>query len=163
MLGAEGQGFTIAMNTLDAGRIGIAAQALGIGQAALEAALDYAKQRETFGKPIIENQAIQWKLADMHCQLDGARMLTRRAAYFKDAGLGRAVGRLASQAKLSASEAGMNAAIEAVQILGGNGYSKEYPVERYMRDAKICEIYEGTSEIQRLVIANWLKREGALS
>lgn len=159
MLGEEGQGFKIAMSTLDGGRIGIAAQALGIGQAALAHALDYAKERETFGKPIIDNQAIQWKLADMHCQLDAARLLTHRAAYFKDTGA--RMSRLASQAKLMASEAAMNATIEAVQILGGNGYSKEYPVERYMRDAKITEIYEGTSEIQRLVIASWLKKEGA--
>jgi acyl-CoA dehydrogenase len=163
MLGAEGKGFTIAMDTLDGGRIGIAAQAVGIGQAALEAALDYAKERQAFGKPIIDNQAIQWKLADMHTRLDAARLLIRRAAFHKDNGLGRGVGRLASQAKVFASEAAVDAAIEAVQIFGANGYSQEYPVERFMRDAKITEIYEGTSEIQRLVIASWLKKDGAES
>lgn len=159
MLGKEGEGFKIAMSTLDTGRIGIAAQAVGIGQAALECALAYAKTRHTFGKPIAENQAIQWKLADMHCRLDAARLLVRRAADLKDRG--QRVSRLASQAKLFASEAAMDAALEAVQILGGVGYSKEYPAERFMRDAKITEIYEGTSEIQRLVIASWLVKEGA--
>jgi len=161
LLGEEGQGFKIAMHTLDAGRIGIAAQALGIGQAALDAALQYAKERETFGKPIIKNQAIQWKLADMHAALEGARLLTWRAAYYKDKDIGRRLGRLSSMAKLTASEAAMDATIEAVQIFGGNGYSKEYPVERFMRDAKITEIYEGTSEIQRMVVAGALEKEGA--
>ncbi len=161
-LGAEGEGFKIAMATLDGGRIGIAAQALGIGQAALEAALEYAKGRTAFGKPILDNQAIQWKLADMHTRLDAARLLVRRAAWAKDQG-SPGVGRVASQAKLFASEAAMDASLEAVQILGGVGYCKDYPVERFMRDAKITEIYEGTSEIQRLVIANWLKKEGAES
>lgn len=160
-LGDEGQGFTIAMHTLDGGRIGIAAQALGIGQAALDAAVAYAEERQTFGQPIASYQAIQWKLADMHCRLEGARMLTRRAAFWKDKGIGRKLGRYSSMAKLTASEAAMDACIEAVQIFGGNGYSKEYPVERFMRDAKITEIYEGTSEIQRLVIAGALRKEGA--
>ena len=154
VLGEVGQGFKVAMSTLDGGRIGIAAQALGIARAALEDALDYSRQRKTFGKPICEHQAIQWKLADMATELDAARLLTWRAAYQKDAG--QAYGKAAAMAKLYASDVANRAAREAIQIFGGNGYVTEFPVERHFRDAKITEIYEGTSEIQRLVIANHL-------
>jgi butyryl-CoA dehydrogenase len=154
LLGEEGQGFKIAMSTLDGGRIGIAAQALGIARAAFEDALDYSRQRKTFGVPICEHQAIQWKLADMATDLDAARMLIWRAASLKDRG--QPYGKAASMAKLFASDAANRAAREAIQIFGGNGYVTEFPVERHFRDAKITEIYEGTSEIQRLVIANHL-------
>ena len=150
-LGEVGQGFKVAMSTLDGGRIGIAAQALGISAAAYEAALAYSQQREQFGKPICKFQAIQWKIADMAMRLDAARLLTLRAAWVKDQG-----GRYSSEsamAKLYASETSHFITNEAVQIFGGNGYSKEYPVERYFRDAKITEIYEGTSEAQRMVIS----------
>ena len=140
------------MKTLDGGRIGISAQAVGIGRAALEASLKYAGERRAFGAPIAGYQAIQWKLADMAVEIDAARLLTLRAAALKDAG--KPHGQQSSMAKLFASEAAMKAAIEAVQIHGGYGYTKEFKVERYFRDAKITEIYEGTSEIQRLVIAN---------
>ena len=150
-LGEEGEGFRIAMRTLDGGRIGIAAQAVGIARAALEQALEYARQRKAFGAPIASYQAIQIKLADMAMEIDAARLLTLRAASLKDAGLPHT--REASMAKLFAAEAAMKAANEAVQIHGGYGYTKEFKVERYFRDAKITEIYEGTSEIQRLVIA----------
>jgi len=156
LLGAEGQGFSIAMNTLDGGRIGIAAQALGIGQAALDEALSYSSSREAFGGPIANLQAIQWKLADMATELDAARLLTHRAAWARDH-LER-YSRQASMAKLFASEACMRAAHAAVQIHGGYGYISEYTVERLFRDARITEIYEGTSEIQRLVIAKDLLR-----
>jgi butyryl-CoA dehydrogenase len=157
LLGEAGQGFKVAMSTLDGGRIGIAAQALGIARACLEDSLDYAGQRKTFGKPIAQHQAIQWKLADMATELDAARLLTLRAAGLKDKG-GR-YSMEASMAKLFASDVANRAAREAVQVFGGNGYVTDYPVERHFRDAKITEIYEGTSEIQRLVIANWLLRE----
>ena len=158
MLGEVGKGFTIAMSTLDGGRIGIAAQALGIARAALEDSLAYAKQRKTFGKAIIEHQAIQFKLADMATELDAARLLTLRAAFLKDQK--QPYGKEAAMAKLYASDVANRAAREAVQIFGGNGYVTEYPVERHFRDAKITEIYEGTSEIQRLVIANYLAKSG---
>jgi len=150
-LGEVGQGFKVAMSTLDGGRIGIAAQALGISAAAYEASLAYAKQREQFGQPICNFQAIQWKLADMATRLDAARLLAYRAADLKDKGA--RYGEEAAMAKLFASEASHMITNEAVQIFGGNGYSKEYPVERHFRDAKITEIYEGTSEAQRMVIA----------
>ncbi len=151
LLGKVGDGFRIAMSTLDGGRIGIASQALGISAAAYEAALEYSKQREQFGRPISAFQAIQWKIADMATRLDAARLLTCRAAHAKDQG-GR-YSEEAAMAKLFASEASHFITNEAVQIFGGNGYSKEYPVERHFRDAKITEIYEGTSEAQRMVIA----------
>jgi butyryl-CoA dehydrogenase len=153
-LGEEGQGFKIAMNTLDGGRIGIAAQAVGIARAALEDATRYARERKAFGKSIGEFQAIQFMLADMATEIDAARLLTHRAAWAKDGG-GR-YSTEAAQAKLFASEAAMRAAVKGVQIFGGYGYMNEYPMERYFRDAKITEIYEGTSEIQRLVIASSL-------
>ncbi|HPF34192.1 MAG TPA: acyl-CoA dehydrogenase [Candidatus Krumholzibacteria bacterium] len=150
-LGADGAGFKIAMSTLDGGRIGIASQALGIAKAALEAATAYAKQREQFGKPIGAFQAIQWKIAEMAMRYDAARLLTLRAANLKDRG--EKYGEQAAMAKLFASEASNYIAEEAVQIFGGNGYSKEFPVERHFRDARITSIYEGTSEAQRMVIA----------
>jgi butyryl-CoA dehydrogenase len=160
LVGKEGEGFTIAMDTLDGGRIGIAAQALGIGRAALEEALAYGASRVAFGKPITEFQAIQWKLADMATELEAARLLAWRAAWARDH-LPRCSFE-ASLAKLFASEACMRAAREALQIHGGYGYINEYTVERLFRDAKITEIYEGTSEIQRLVIAKEiLKGAGA--
>jgi alkylation response protein AidB-like acyl-CoA dehydrogenase len=154
-LGEEGQGFKIALAVLDAGRIGIAAQAVGIAEAAYEAARDYAKEREQFGQPIASFQAIQWMLADMKTRLEAARLLTYQAAMAKSEAK-KTGGRFtlqAAMAKLYASETAMWVATKAVQIYGGNGYSKEYPVERHFRDAKITEIYEGTSEIQRMVIA----------
>ncbi|HEX9427923.1 MAG TPA: acyl-CoA dehydrogenase [Candidatus Polarisedimenticolia bacterium] len=159
-LGNEGDGFKIAMATLDGGRIGIAAQALGIGRAALDESIGYSLSREAFGRPIADLQAIQWKLADMATELDAARLLTWRAAWARDHR--ERYGPEASMAKLFASEACMRAAREAVQIHGGYGYINEYTVERLFRDAKITEIYEGTSEIQRLVIAKEiLKGAGA--
>jgi alkylation response protein AidB-like acyl-CoA dehydrogenase len=151
MLHAEGKGFEVAMATLDGGRIGIAAQALGIAQAAYEAARAYALERKQFGKRIAEFQAIQWKLADMATELDAARMLVYRAAWLKQQG--RPHTEEGAKAKLFASEMARRQTAEAIQIFGGYGYTKEFPVERYYRDAKITEIYEGTSEIQRLVIA----------
>jgi len=158
-LGAEGEGFKIAMATLDGGRIGIASQALGIGQASLDEALAYSRSREAFGKPIADLQAIQWKLADMAVEIEAARLLTYRAAWTRDT-KGRCSVE-ASMAKLFASEACMRAARQAVQIHGGYGYISEYTVERLFRDAKITEIYEGTSEIQRLVIAKELLKGAA--
>ncbi|MFH1844999.1 MAG: acyl-CoA dehydrogenase [bacterium] len=152
LLGDEGAGFRVAMSTLDGGRIGIAAQALGISQAAYEAAVDYAKQREQFGRPLAKFQAIQWKIAEMALRIDAARLLTHRAAWMKDQGV--RYSEQSAMAKLAASETSHFVTNEAVQIFGGNGYSKEYPVERYFRDAKITEIYEGTSEAQRLVISS---------
>jgi len=154
-LGTEGQGFRIALAILDAGRIGIAAQAVGIAEAAFEAARNYAREREQFGQPIGNFQAIQWMLADMKTRLEAARLLAYQAALAKDEAM-KSGGRYsmeASMAKLYASEAAMWVTTKAIQIFGGNGYSKEYPVERHFRDAKITEIYEGTSEIQRMVIA----------
>jgi alkylation response protein AidB-like acyl-CoA dehydrogenase len=154
-LGEEGAGFRIALAILDAGRIGIAAQAVGIAEAAYEAARDYAKEREQFGQPIANFQAIQWMLADMKVRLEASRLLAYQAALAKTAaqqGGGRYTLE-ASMAKLHASEMAMWVTTKAIQVFGGNGYSKEYPVERHFRDAKITEIYEGTSEMQRLVIA----------
>jgi butyryl-CoA dehydrogenase len=156
-LGPEGDGFKIAMRALDGGRIGIAAQALGIARAAFEDATRYARERKTFGQPIAEHQAIQFKLADMCTEIDAARMLLWRAAVKKDAG--GAYSTEASMAKLFASEVANRAAKEGVQIFGGYGYLRDFPAERHFRDAKITEIYEGTSEIQRLVIASALLKE----
>ena len=151
MLGEEGHGFKIAMGVLDAGRIGIASQAIGIARAAYEATLAYVRERKAFGQPIGAFQMTQAKIADMKCKLEASMLLTLRAAWLK--GQGRRFTTEAAIAKLTASEAAMWIAHQAVQIHGGMGYSKEMPLERYFRDAKITEIYEGTSEIQRLVIA----------
>jgi butyryl-CoA dehydrogenase len=155
-LGEEGQGFKIAMTILNAGRIGIAAQAVGIAQGAYEAALGYTKIREQFGKPIHEFQAVGFTLADMATRIKAARLLTYEAAWRKDQGLDYV--KDASMAKVFASETAMWVATKAIQLHGSNGYSKEYPVERFFRDAKITEIYEGTSEIQRLVISREITR-----
>ena len=152
----EGHGFRVAMQTLDGGRIGVAAQAIGIAQAALDSAVRYARERIQFGKPIAEFQAIQWMIADTKAQIEGARLLTLRAAWLRDRGV--AHGPEAAMAKLLASAAAREAADRAVQIHGGYGYTKEFDVERYYRDAKVTELYEGTSEIQRIVIANSLLR-----
>lgn len=152
-LGPEGAGFRIAMSQLDAGRIGIAAQAVGIARAAYEAALAWVRERQAFGAPIGTFQMVQAKIADMKCRLDAARLLTLRAAWLKDQDDQAALTTAASVAKLTASETAMFCAHGAVQLHGGMGYSEDLPVERYFRDAKITEIYEGTSEIQRLVIA----------
>ncbi len=151
VLGTPGEGFKIAMSVLDAGRIGIASQAIGLARAAYEATLEYVKERKAFGSPIGAFQMTQAKIADMKCKLDAALLLTLRAAWLK--GQGQRFTTEASVAKLTASEAAMWITHQAVQIHGGMGYSKEMPLERYFRDAKITEIYEGTSEIQRLVIA----------
>src|ERR1051325_7008050 len=151
LLGKEGDGFKVAMMTLDGGRIGIAAQALGIAQACLEESVDYAKQREQFGKPIAEFQAIQFKLADMAMRIQASRLLTYQAAALKDAG--KKYGPAAAMAKCYAGDTAMWAATEAVQIHGGNGYTTDYAAERHFRDAKITQIYEGTNEIQRVVVA----------
>jgi len=157
LLGEVGQGGRIALSTLDGGRIGIAAQAIGIARAALEESLSYAHARSQFGHPIDQFQAIQWMLADMVTRIEAARLLTYRAAYFRQHGA--RCTREASMAKLMASETAMWAAHKAVQIHGGYGYIQDYPVERYFRDAKITEIYEGTSEIQRLIIARHILPE----
>jgi alkylation response protein AidB-like acyl-CoA dehydrogenase len=151
LLGEEGRGFPIALGALDGGRIGIAAQAVGIAQAAYEVARDYAREREQFGRPIAEFQAIQWKLADMTTEIDAARLLVWRAAWLRDRG--EPHGEAGAKAKLYASSVARRQTAEAIQVLGGYGYTTEFPVERYYRDAKITEIYEGTSEIQRIVIA----------
>lgn len=153
-LGAEGEGFKIAMSTLDGGRNGIAAQALGIAQGALDASVDYAKEREQFGKPIAHNQGISFKLADMATDIEAARLLTYQAAWLE--ANGRPYGKASAMSKLFAGDAAMRITVEAVQVFGGYGYTKDYPVERYMRDAKITQIYEGTNEIQRLVIGRML-------
>lgn len=153
-IGDEGFGFKFAMMTLEGGRIGIAAQALGIAQGSLDVALKYSKERKAFGKPISELQAIQFKLADMATEIEAARMLTYQAAVLKDEG--KPFGKQAAMAKLYASKTAVKAALEAIQIHGGYGYVREYNVERYLRDAKITEIYEGTSEIQRVVISREL-------
>lgn len=150
-LGEEEGGFKIAMANLDVGRIGIAAQSLGIAEASLEAAVDYAKEREQFGKPIAANQGIGFKLADMATATEAACLLVYRAAWLRTEG--KPCGKEASMAKLFASQAAVDNSIEAVQVFGGYGYTKDYPVERYFRDAKVCQIYEGTSEIQKVVIA----------
>ena len=150
-LGQEGQGFKIAMTTLDGGRIGIAAQALGIAQGALDETVNYVKARKQFGKPIAAFQNTQFKIADMSCAIESARLLVYRAAWLKDQGLPYATE--AAMAKLVASETAMQVTTQAVQLFGGYGYTREYPVERMMRDAKITEIYEGTSEVQRMVVS----------
>jgi len=157
LLGKEGEGFKIALSTLDGGRIGIAAQAVGIAQAALDESIEYSKQRQQFGRTISKFQAIQWMIADMATRIEAARYLVYNAAYAKDHQSGR-FSKEAAMAKLFASETAMDAVIKAVQIHGGYGYTKEYAVERLFRDAKITEIYEGTSEVQRMVIASSLLR-----
>jgi butyryl-CoA dehydrogenase len=164
-LGAEGEGFKIAMATLDGGRIGIAAQAVGIAQEAFEAAVNYAKARKAFGKPIADFQAIRFYLADMATEIDAARLLTRKAAVAKDT-VKKAGGRYSMEAaiaKLYAAEMAQRVTTRALQIHGGYGYTKEYPVERNFRDARITEIYEGTSEIHRLIIAREIFRDAGLA
>ncbi|HKV24603.1 MAG TPA: acyl-CoA dehydrogenase [Candidatus Acidoferrum sp.] len=155
-IGAEGEGYKVALSTLDGGRIGIAAQAVGIAQGAFEAATKYAQERLAFGHPIAQFQAIQFMLADMATELDAARLLVRKAAWKQDTGARFSMD--AAIAKLFSSEMATRVTHKAIQIHGGNGYSREYPVERNYRDARITEIYEGTSEIQRLVISSWLLR-----
>ncbi|GGC86271.1 butyryl-CoA dehydrogenase [Thalassobacillus devorans] len=157
LLGEEGKGFKIAMMTLDGGRNGIAAQAVGIAQGALDASVGYAKEREQFGKPIAQNQGISFKLADMATEVEAARLLTYQAAYLESEG--KPYAKASAMAKLYAGDAAMRITVEAVQVYGGYGYTKDYPVERYMRDAKITQIYEGTNEIQRLVIGRMLTKE----
>ena len=154
LMGSTGLGLKIAFSTLDCGRIGIAAQALGIAQAAMEASIAYAKERKAFGKPIGDYQAIQWMLSDMATKIDASRLLTHKAASLKDQGKPFSVA--AAQAKLFASETAVHTTTDAIQIFGGYGYMKDYPVEKYFRDAKITQIYEGTSEIQRIGIARSL-------
>jgi len=151
LLGEEGQGLTIALACLDAGRVGIAMQAVGIARAAFEHAARYALEREQFGRPIAQNQGVSFKIADMAARIEAARLVALKAAWLKDSG--QPYSREASIAKLLASEAAVDVTREAIQVFGGNGYSREYPVERLYRDAKITEIYEGTSEIQRVVIS----------
>ncbi|KAA6474821.1 acyl-CoA dehydrogenase [Bacillus swezeyi] len=150
-LGEEGEGFKIAMMTLDGGRNGIAAQAVGIAQGAFEAATAYAKERKQFGRPIAEQQGISFKLADMATAIEASRLLTYQAAWLESEGM--PYGKASAMSKLYAGDAAMKVTTEAVQIFGGYGYTKDYPVERYMRDAKITQIYEGTQEIQRIVIS----------
>ncbi len=157
-LAEEGQGFRLALSIIDSSRAVIAAQAVGIAQAALDVSLSYSKQRHQFGQPIADFQAIQWMLVDMATAIDAARLLTYRAAYLEEKGLSFI--KEAAMAKVFASEVAMAATTKAIQIHGGYGYIKDYPVERYFRDAKITEIYEGTSEVQRLTIARSLLREG---
>jgi alkylation response protein AidB-like acyl-CoA dehydrogenase len=156
-LGVEGKGLGVALGTLDAGRIGIAAQAVGIAEAAFRYAADYAAKRTTFGKPIAEHQAVAFKLADMQTKIRAARLLVHEAAWMKDQGM--RVTEAGAQAKLYASQVANEVAYEAVQTLGGYGYMKDHPVERYYRDARVTEIYEGTSEIQRLVISRAILKE----
>lgn len=156
LLGKEGMGFKIGMKALDGGRIGIAAQALGIAEAALSEGIKYSKEREQFGRPIAKFQAVQWMIANMACEIEAARMLVYQAAYIKDQESD--FSKEAAMAKLYASEVAMRSAIKSLQIHGGYGYIKDYPVERFFRDAKVTEIYEGTSEIQRMVIAANLLR-----
>jgi butyryl-CoA dehydrogenase len=151
LLGQEGKGFGIAMKTLDGGRIGIAAQALGIAEGAFEEAVNYMKERKQFGKPISAFQGMQWLMAELEVKIEAAKLLTYKAAWLKDQGLPYAVE--AARAKLYASETAMEVTTKVVQVFGGYGYTKEYPVERMMRDAKITEIYEGTSQVQKMVIA----------
>jgi alkylation response protein AidB-like acyl-CoA dehydrogenase len=153
-LGEEGEGYKVALSNLAGGRIGIAAQGLGIASAAFEHALNYAKERNQFGKPIARQQAIQFKLADMATEIEAARLLTYRAADLR--GQGKPCRMEAAMAKRFATDIAMKAAVEAVQIFGGYGYTREFPVERFFRDAKVTQIYEGTNEIQRIVIANEL-------
>ncbi len=156
-LGEEGRGLSVALGTLDSGRIGIAAQAVGIAEAAFRYATDYAAQRTTFGKPIAEHQAVAFKLADMHTKIRAARLLTYEAAWMRDRGM--RVTEAGARAKLYASRAANEVTYDAVQTLGGYGYMKDHPVERYYRDARVTEIYEGTSEIQRLVISRGILKE----
>ncbi|WP_335871442.1 acyl-CoA dehydrogenase [Bacillus sp. 2205SS5-2] len=156
LLGQEGEGFKIAMMTLDGGRNGIAAQAVGIAQGALDASISYAKEREQFGKPISRNQGISFKLADMATGIEASRLLTYQAAWLESKGL--PYGKESAMSKLMAGDTAMKVTTEAVQIYGGYGYTKDYPVERYMRDAKITQIYEGTQEIQRLVISRMVTK-----
>jgi butyryl-CoA dehydrogenase len=156
LLGQEGKGFRVAMQTLDGGRIGIAAQALGIAQGAIDETVQYVKERRQFGKPISAFQNTQFQLADMQTKVDAARLLVYRAAALKDEKKPYSVE--AAMAKLFAAETAMEVTTKAVQLFGGYGYTRDYPVERMMRDAKITEIYEGTSEVQKMVIsANMLK------
>ena len=156
-LGEEGKGLRVALGALDTGRIGIAAQALGIAEAAFRYAVRYASQRTTFGKPIAEHQAISFKLADMQTKIRAARLLVYEAAWMKDQGMPH--GEAGARAKLYAAQVSNEVTYEAVQVLGGQGYMKDHPVERYYRDARVTEIYEGTSEIQRLVISRSILRE----
>jgi alkylation response protein AidB-like acyl-CoA dehydrogenase len=156
-LGEEGRGLSIALGTLDSGRIGIAAQAIGIAEAAFRYAADYAAERNTFGKPIAEHQAIAFKLADMQTKIRAARLLTHEAAWMRDRGM--RVTEAGARAKLYASQVANEVTYDAVQTLGGYGYMKDHPVERYYRDARVTEIYEGTSEIQRLVISRGILKE----
>ncbi|MCK1985094.1 MULTISPECIES: acyl-CoA dehydrogenase [Peribacillus] len=156
LLGKEGEGFKIAMMTLDGGRNGIAAQAVGIAQGALDAAVDYAKERVQFGKPISAQQGIGFKLADMATGVEASRLLTYQAAWLESAGL--PYGKESAMSKLFAGDTAMKVTTEAVQVFGGYGYTKDYPVERYMRDAKITQIYEGTQEIQKLVISRMITK-----
>ena len=156
ILGKVGEGFKVAMQTLDGGRNGIAAQAVGIAQGALDAAVDYAKERVQFGKPIVANQGVSFKLADMATQIEASRLLTYQAAWLESNDL--PYGKASAMAKLLAGDTAMSVTVEAVQVFGGYGYTKDYPVERYMRDAKITQIYEGTQEIQRLVISRMLTK-----
>ncbi|HWL24713.1 MAG TPA: acyl-CoA dehydrogenase [Ureibacillus sp.] len=156
LLGNEGDGFIIAMKTLDGGRNGIAAQAVGIAQGALDAAVDYAKERVQFGKPIVANQGVSFKLADMATAVEASRLLTYQAAWLESNNL--PYGKASAMAKLMAGDTAMSVTTEAVQVFGGYGYTKEYPVERFMRDAKITQIYEGTQEIQRLVISRLITK-----
>ncbi|WP_226669218.1 acyl-CoA dehydrogenase [Metabacillus litoralis] len=156
MLGQLGDGFKIAMMTLDGGRNGIAAQAVGIAQGALDAAIAYAKEREQFGKPIAAQQGISFKLADMATNIEAARLLTYQAAWLESEGL--PYGKESAMSKLFAGDTAMQVTTEAVQVFGGYGYTKDYPVERFMRDAKITQIYEGTQEIQRLVISRMITK-----
>lgn len=156
-IGAEGQGLSIALSSLDAGRLGIAAVATGLAQAALDTAVDYARQREAFGKPIIEHQGLAFLLADMAAAVETARAATLRAARLKDSGL--PYSKEASIAKLIATDNAMRVTTDAVQVLGGYGYTRDFPVERYMREAKVMQIFEGTNQIQRLVIGRHLARD----
>lgn len=156
LLGKEGEGFKIAMMTLDGGRNGIAAQAVGIAQGALDAAVDYAKERVQFGKPISAQQGIGFKLADMATGVEASRLLTYQAAWLESVGL--PYGKESAMSKLFAGDTAMKVTTEAVQVFGGYGYTKDYPVERYMRDAKITQIYEGTQEIQKLVISRMVTK-----
>ncbi|MFJ8528800.1 acyl-CoA dehydrogenase AcdA [Bacillus sp. NPDC094106] len=156
LLGEEGQGFKIAMQTLDGGRNGIAAQAVGIAQGALDASVDYARERHQFGKPIAAQQGIGFKLADMATNVEAARLLTYQAAWLESEGL--PYGKESAMSKVFAGDTAMKVTTEAVQVFGGYGYTKDYPVERFMRDAKITQIYEGTQEIQRLVISRMLTK-----
>ncbi|MCP4337880.1 MAG: acyl-CoA dehydrogenase [Desulfobulbaceae bacterium] len=156
LLGELGHGFKVAMKTLDGGRIGIASQALGIAQGALEAAVNYAKERKQFDTPIARFQGIQFQLADMATQIEASRLMVYSAAY--KASSGKSYSQASAMAKLMASETAMKVTTQAVQILGGYGYTRDFPVERMMRDAKITEIYEGTSEVQRIVIGSYLTR-----